>query len=269
MQPKASLTSFAQPVPKLGHRDLRILVVTLLALVAVARAAAPASDGPDPAIAAQIAEFESRLAAGLAARDRKLLEPLLTDSFTWVHASDGRVDQREVWLASAARGMALSGQRNTRSEHGVTLSVVGGEEPRLAIRTSRVRLLHADGKRESWIRQTHTLGRVAGAGPWKLALGQGVIMYDGPLLDPALHARYAGQYLIADGRKLVLAWVDDSLLATLPNGAETQVFLASPTEESVRNPAAGALRFTLDARQAPIAVALVRDGQEMWRAIRQ
>jgi hypothetical protein len=224
-------------------------------LVCPVAQAAPADD---------IAAAESRLAAGLAARDAKLLDPLIADPFTWVHSSDGRVDDRKTWLESAARGMALSGQRNARSEHGATLSTYG-EPAHTAVRVARVRLALQD--RESWIRQTHTWVRDS-AGAWKLAMGQGVVMYDGPPLDAALHARYAGTFALDDGRKLTLGWEEPLLFATFPNGAQSQIFLASPTEEAVRNPNAGSLRFELDESGKPKSVALVRAGQEIWRAKR-
>lgn len=210
-----------------------------------------------------IATLESRLAAGLAARDIQQLEPLIAEPFTWIHSSDGRVDDRSTWLQSATRGMALSGQRNPRSEYDATLTSYGNPA-HTAVRVSRVRLELQN--RESWIRQTHTWVREAGS--WKLAMGQGVVMYDGPPLDPALHSRYAGTFALEDGRTLSLKWQEPMLLATFPNGARTQIFLASLTEESVRNPAAGGLRFTLDDRGIPQAAALVRQGQEIWRAKR-
>jgi ketosteroid isomerase-like protein len=216
---------------------------------------------------ADIAALESKFEAGLAARDAKLLEPLLADPFTWVHSSDGRVDGRKEWLANAARGMALSGQRNARTEHGASVALYG-DEPHTAVRVARVRLVDAAGGREIWMRQTHTLVR-NGAGPWQIAMGQGVVMYDGPPLDPALHARYAGTYAIEGGRKLVLEWTDGALLATLPNGAQTQIFLASPTLEAMRNPAAGVLHFTLDAQGNPKSASLVRGSEEIWKALRQ
>jgi len=215
----------------------------------------------------EIATLESQLEAGLAARDRKLLEPLIAEPFTWVHGSDGRIDQREDWLANAARGMALSGQRSARSEHGATL-IFYGDPVHTAIRVARVRLLDPSGKRESWMRQTHTLVR-SSAGKWQLVMGQGVIMYDGPVLDPALHSRYAGVYMLGDGRQLVLEWTDGALLATFPSGAHTQIFLASPTLEAIRNPAAGTLMFTLDGSGSPTHAALVRAGQEQWRAAKK
>jgi hypothetical protein len=106
-----------------------LLVISLVA--SVANAATPEEE---------IATLESQLEAGLAARDRKLLEPLIAEPFTWVHASDGRVDQREDWLANAARGMALAGQRSARSEHGATI-VFYGDPVHTAVRVVRVRLL--------------------------------------------------------------------------------------------------------------------------------
>jgi hypothetical protein len=68
---------------------------------------------------------------------------------------------------------------------------------------------------------------------------------------------------------LVLDWTDGALLATLPNGAQTQIFLASPTLEAMRNPAAGVLHFTLDAQGNPKSASLVRGSEEIWKALRQ
>ena len=245
---------------------MRILLASLLLLSSLQAAAAAKADAGERA-RADIAALEEKFEAGLAARDAKLLDPLLAEPFTWVHSSDGRVDDRAGWLANAARGMALSGQRNARTEHGATVSLYG-QDPHTAVRVARVQLVDSAGGREIWMRQTHTLVR-NGTGPWQIAMGQGVVMYDGPPLDPALHARYAGTYAIDDGRKLLLEWTDGALLATLPNGARTQVFLASPTQEAKRNPAAGVLNFTLDAQGNPKAAALVRGSQELWRGTRQ
>ena len=244
---------------------MRHPVIWLLILVAATEAAA--GEVPD-AVAADIAAVEAQLEAGLANRDRNVLEPIIAEPFTWIHASDGRVDGRDAWLANAARGMALSGQRNTRREHGATLSAYGSSAPHTVIRVSRVQLLDGSGKRETWIRQTQTFVRDT-AGKWQLASGQGVVMYEGPPLDLPMHERYAGAYVIDDKRKLVLVWKDATLLAIFPSGAQTQIFLASPTEEAMRNPAAGTLRFTLDSKGVPISVALVRAGQELWRGVRQ
>jgi hypothetical protein len=76
-------------------------------------------------------------------------------------------------------------------------------------------------------------------------------------------------YALSDGRKLTLSAQDEMLLATFPNGAETQIFLASPTEEVVRNPGAGALRFALDEKGTPVTASLVRAEKEVWRATRR
>jgi ketosteroid isomerase-like protein len=215
----------------------------------------------------EIEAVNARVDAALAARDAKLLEGLVAERFTWLHASDGRVDDRNTWLQNAARGTALSGQQRQRTERDTRVDLYG-EPPHTAIRVSRVRLLDTANKREMWIRQTRTWIR-DGQGAWRLAIGQGVIMYDGALLDAALHARYAGTYALSDGRLLTLAWKDESLLATLPSGAVAQVFLGSPTDEVMRAPAAGALHFTLDAEGKPSAVSLLRAGQEIWRAVRK
>ncbi|QJR13529.1 nuclear transport factor 2 family protein [Usitatibacter palustris] len=218
-------------------------------------------------VAAAIAALESRLEKGLAARDASALEPLLAEPFTWVHSSDGRIDSRETWLATAARGIALAGQRDARTEHGSSLAVYGGNEPHTAVRVSRVRLVDAAGAKETWLRQTRVYVRGSDGG-WRLAVGQGVAMYQGPLLDAALHARYAGTYAIDPGRSLTLKWQDGALLATFPSGAETQIFLASPTEEAVRAEGIGKLRFTLDAQGQPTHAALVRNDKELWRGTR-
>jgi hypothetical protein len=214
-----------------------------------------------------ISTFEERMQSALAQRDRAALDKLLATPFLWVHASDGRVESRDVWLDAAARGMALSGQRSTRTEHGVTLTAFGGERPHTVIRVSRVRLRDAAGQRESWLRQTQTFVRESD-GEWRIAAGQGVVMYEGAPLDPALHARYAGTYVIAPGRELKLEWEDGALLGTLPSGAQGQIFLASPTEEAVRTAGAGNLRFTLDADGTPTGAALMRAGREQWSAKR-
>jgi ketosteroid isomerase-like protein len=246
---------------------MRAFLASFLILPTVAQAAAPATAGAADRAIKDIATLESGFEAGLAARDVKLLEPLLADRFVWIHASDGRVDGRKEWLANAARGMALSGQRNARTEHDPTVTLYG-EEPHTAVRISRVRLVQAEVGRESWLRQTHTLVRNA-AGAWQIAMGQGVVMYEGPPLDAALHARYAGVYAIDDGRKLLLEWSDGQLLATFPNGAKTQVFLLSPTEEAVRNLSVGSLHFTLDDKGNPTAASLMRGSQEVWRGTRE
>jgi ketosteroid isomerase-like protein len=242
-------------------------LLSLYPLLLLVSVAAQAAETANERATAEIAALEAKLQAGLAARDAKLLDPLLADPFIWVHSSDGRVDGRKGWLAEAARGMALSGQRNARTEHGASL-VFHGEGPHTAIRVARVRIVDAAGGREIWMRQTHTLVRDPG-GPWKLAMGQGVVMYDGARLDPALHARYAGTYVIDGGRNLVLEWTDGALLATFPNGAQTQIFLASPAQEAMRNPAAGVLHFMLDAQGNPKAASLVRGSAEVWKANRQ
>ena len=106
-------------------------------------------------------------------------------------------------------------------------------------------------------------------GAWRLAMGQGVVMYEGAPLDMALHQKYVGTYVISPDRKLVLAWEDGALHATFPTGAKTQIFLATPTEEASRTEGAGKLKFTLGEDGRPVAVSLVRRDQEMWSAKRE
>jgi ketosteroid isomerase-like protein len=242
----------------MNRRPVFIGLMVAANFAAAAAMADPASD---------IAALEERLVRALDQHDRAALEPLIADPFTWVHASDGRVESREGWLANAAKGMALTGQRTVRTEHGPSLDVYGAPDPRTAVRVARVRLLDAPNNRESWLRQTHVLVRGAD-GAWRLAMGQGVLMYEGPTLDLAMHKRYAGTYVISKDRKLVLSWEDDALFANLPNGAKSQIFLASPTEEASRTLGAGRFKFTLGADGRPVAVALVRGDQELWRANR-
>ena len=234
-------------------------------LLAAALAAQPAFAAD---VAKEIDALEARLDTALAARDASALDALLAEPFTWVHASDGRVDSRAAWLAAAARGLAVSGQRSTRTEHGATLAAYGGAEPHTIVRVARVRLVDEFNKRESWLRQTRTFVRGAD-GKWRLAMGQGVVMYEGPPLDAALHARYAGTYVIEPGRTLTLRWDSGTLLATFPNGAETQIFLASPTQEATRTLGSGSLRFTVAADGRPTHAALVRGDNEVWKATRR
>lgn len=244
-----------------------LLTGVALFAASAASAASPAAAPTASDTAADVARFEDRFVDALDRRDAMALDALLANPFTWVHASDGRVDNRETWLASAAKGMALTGQRTVRTEHGASLDFYGTPKPQTAVRVARVRLVDAPNNRESWLRQTHVLVRGAD-GAWRLALGQGVVMYEGPPLDLAMHERYAGTYSISPERKIVLSWEDGALLATFPNGAKTQVFLASPTEEASRTLGSGRLRFTLGADGRPVTVALVRGDQEVWRATR-
>lgn len=214
---------------------------------------------------AEILRADAALQQALQRRDRPALERLVAAGFTWVHASDGRSDDRESWLASAQRGLALTGQRLKRTEHGASIALFPAGRPMMAVRVLRVRLLD-EGRRESWLRQTQTWVRDGEA--WKLAAGQGSLMYEGAPLDATLHARYAGRYEIAPGRGLVLDWDGEALLATWPGGQRGQVFLASPTEEATRTVGSGRLRFELDAAGAPVAASLVRGDEVLWRAPR-
>ncbi len=220
-----------------------------------------------PEIVQTISAVEVKLESALAERNRTALEALIAEPFLWVHGSDGRVETRDVWLAAAAKGMALSGQRNARTEHGVTIAAYGTAEPETVVRVARVQLRDHAQNRKSWMRQTHVFVR-GRDGQWRLASGQGTLMYEGPTLDPELHARYPGTYVINPGRTLKLTWDDGALIAVFPSGATTQIFLASPTEEAVRTIGAGGLRFTLGPDGRPVAVALRRGKQEIWHATR-
>jgi hypothetical protein len=103
-----------------------------------------------------------------------------------------------------------------------------------------------------------------GDGGWKLALGHGTPLYDGPVTSSDL---YAGTYVMGDGRTLRLESDGDSLIATLPNGPRTQIFLKSATEEATALPER--FVFTLDATGRPIVVRSMRGTTETWRAERK
>ena len=134
-----------------------------------------------------------------------------------------------------------------------------------AIATSRVRTRFPDDNRETWVRQSRVY--LWSDGGWKLALGHGTPLYDGPVTSANLYAKYAGTYAMGDGRTLRLDWDGDSLMATLPNGPRTQIFLKSPTEEATALP--DHFVFTLDATGRPSTVRSVRGSTEIWRAERK
>jgi uncharacterized protein DUF4440 len=247
---------------------LRFEWIALVVLAASERGMAQTEPALDPATARAIDRVTDQFERALAQRDRATLETLLATPFTWVHASDGRTETRAVWLAAAAQGTALTGQRTTRTEHGPLLTAYGRPEPTVVVRIARVQLVDSARARESWLRQTLVLVRGEDQS-WRIASGQGTLMYEGPRLDRSLEARYVGTYALPDGRLLVLRWEDGGLFATLPNGATAQIFLGSPTEEVVRTTGAGRLRFTLGADGRPIAAALVRGETEVWRATRR
>lgn len=246
-----------------------ILGVALVPAVATPSAGQASREArPSPEIARAIDSVEARFERALAERDRPTLEQLVAEPFTWVHASDGRTDSREPWLRAAAQGMALSGQRSVRTEHGSVMTSYGEPQPQTVIRVARVQIVDTARARETWMRQSQTFVRGAD-GKYRVAAGQGTLMYEGRRLDPALHARYQGTYDLPDGRTLVLRWEDGALMATFPNRSTAQIFLASPTEEVVRTTGLDRLRFTLDANQRPVAAALVRGETEVWRAPRR
>ena len=234
-------------------------IVSTRELPAQARAGARAAGD----VAREIADVEARIDSALARRDTTALVRLVADSFTFVHAMDGRVDSRATWLADAARGMALSRQRNARMAFDTTVTVYGGYT---AVRTARVRLRIADAPRESWLQQTMMYVRQPDG--WRLAHGQGTRIYDGPVIDTALYRRYAGTYAIDSTRSLVLEWDGYALMARWPNGTRVQTFLASPTDELVASPDLARLRFTLGSDGRPSTISSVRGTTVLWRAQR-
>jgi ketosteroid isomerase-like protein len=233
-----------------------VLAFTLLSMLDLQRPGDAAAPDVEGAIAAVEAHFDEALAK----RDRAALDGLLADAFVWIHALDGRVDSRSVFLDQTARGLGLSRQREESSTFDHTLAVYGSA----AIRTARVRIRFKDGTRETWMRQNRVF--VLEGGQWKLASAQGTRMYDGPVTISTTYQPYAGTYVIDTKRSLRLEWDGDALLAIYPSGARSQVFLKSPTEEAVQGP--DRFRFVLDEGGRPVAVLLLRGEEEVWRGER-
>jgi ketosteroid isomerase-like protein len=218
------------------------------------------ADASTPDVERAIGAVEARFDEALEKRDRAALDGLLADSFVWIHALDGRVDSRSVFLDQTARGLGLSRQREESSTFDATLAVYGST----AIRTARVRIRFKDGTRETWMRQNRVF--VRDGGQWKLASAQGTRMYEGPVTTPKAYEPYAGRYVIDTKRSLRLDWDGDALLAIYPSGARSQVFLKSPTEEAVQGP--DHFRFVLNEGGRPVAVLLLRGEQQVWRGER-
>jgi ketosteroid isomerase-like protein len=233
-----------------------VLGLTLLLLLDLQ---AP-SGTPPTDVARAIGSVEARFEEALEKRDRAALNELLTESFIWIHALDGRVDPRSTFLDQTARGLGLSRQRAESSTFDRTLAVYGSA----AIRTARVRIRFRDSARETWIRQNRVF--VVEGGQWKLASGQGTRMYDGPVTTSRTYEPYAGTYRIDAKRSFRLEWDGDALLATYPSGARSQVFLKSPAEEAVQGP--DRLRFVLNEGGRPVAVLLLRGEEQVWRGER-
>jgi hypothetical protein len=126
---------------------------------------------------------------------------------------------------------------------------------------------HPARQEEEWVQQVRVFVR-GDQGTWRLASVQGTLLYEGPRVDAALYARYAGTYVISPDRALTVTWEDHTLFARFPNGVKAPLFLASATEEVARAPRLGSLRFILAPDGQPTAAMLVRDDKEVWRASR-
>ena len=222
---------------------------------------------PPPDVVQAIGDLERRLNTGLVQRDRAVLASLIADPFTFVHGLTGSVQSREEWLAASVQGTATGAQRGARSEHGVSYAAYGGATPHTVLRTARVVLHDAARKTEEWVQQVRVFIR-GSDGQWRLASVQGTLLYEGPVVDRALYARYQGTYRISAESVLTMTWEDETLFARLPNGVKTPVFLDSPTAEVLRSPRLGRFRFTLGSDGRPTTVALIRDDMEVWRASR-
>lgn len=211
-------------------------------------------------VAHAIGLVEARFDEALEKRDRASLDGLLAESFVWIHALDGRVDSRSVFLDQTARGLGLSRQREDASAFADALAVYGST----AIRTARVRIRFKDGTRETWTRQNRVFVLVGGG--WRLAAAQGTRMYDGPVTTATTYEPYAGTYVIDTQRSVRLEWDGEALQATYPSGARSQVFLKSATEEAVQGP--DHFRFVLSQTGRPEAVLLLRAEEQVWRGER-
>jgi ketosteroid isomerase-like protein len=215
---------------------------------------------PATSVAQAVAAVDAQFDEALANRSRPALEELLAHPFLWIHALEGRIDDRETFLTQSTRGMGLARQHEETTTFDSRLDVHGTT----AISTARLRVRFGDGLREVWWRQTRVY--VLEGEAWKLASGQGTRMYDGPPTIAGLYARYAGTYAIDASRTLKLEWDGNSLLGTLPSGAQMQVFLKSATEEAASGP--DHFTFTLDPSGTPIAATLMRGEERLWRAER-
>lgn len=230
-------------------------------LAAVAMAATQPGTNANNTAARALAEVEQRFEHALEQRDRAELEAVLAAPFTWVHALDGRIDSRSVFIDNAVRGSGLARQRNDSSVFDRAVILYGDA----AVVSSRVRIRSRDGERETWFFQSRVYVREDRG--WKLLSGQGTRMYDGSVTRSDLYSRYAGTYVLLDGRRLEMKWDGDALLATLPNGSRSQVFLQSPTEEATATPEH--FLFVVDSSGEPSAVRLMRDSSELWQAERK
>lgn len=240
---------------RMAHMNTFILVLSLATSV-VSQATVAESPGE-----VEIRAVEQRFEHALEKRDRAELERVLADPFVWIHALDGRVESRSVFIDDAVRGMGLARQYTESSTFERTVSIYGDT----ATVTARVRNRFPNGKRETWFRQSRVYVRSGGG--WKLAMGQGTRMYDGAITSSDPYSRYAGTYAISDGRVLRMEWDGDSLIATFPGGTRSQVFLKSPTEEAIASP--DHFRFVLDSSGRPTTVRMMRGETEAWRAERE
>jgi ketosteroid isomerase-like protein len=234
-----------------------VIAAAVVSALAVRMEATTQTADAARAIAAADARFEDALDK----RDTAALEAVLTESFTWLHALDGRVDSRAAFVAQTARGMGLSRQREDATTFEDSLAVY----PSTAIRVTRVRVRFKDGSRETWMRQSRVF--VLDGGQWKLASAQGTRMYDGPVTTATLYESYAGVYVIDAKRTLRLDWDGNALMGTYPSGTRTQVFLKSPTDEAVFG--LDHLKFELNATGRPVAVQSLRGEELIWRGERK
>src|SRR5262245_36438053 len=207
-----------------------------------------------------IATVEQRFDQAIEKRDRNELESVLADPFIFVHAGHGNVDSRSVFIENAVRGLGLArqGPHAQLSTFERILAVYGNS----AIVTLRRRIRFPDEQRDLWFRQSSVYVRDGEV--WKLAMGHGTLMYDGPITTSTLYGRYAGTYVLQDGRTLKMEWDGDSLIGTLPGGTRSQIFLKSPTEEASERP--NRLAFVLDKTGHPTTVRMMNGATEGWRA---
>lgn len=181
--------------------------------------------------------------------------------------SHADVESRDAFFkqSQAGRGPTGTRQHTLRTEFQPTLTVEG----HTAVRTVRARLRRNDGLGEIWMFQRFVYVR-GDDGEWRMMSGQGTPLYDGPAIDTALYARYAGtceadpEYRSPTRGPLRIVWDGAALLSTLPGGAHIFVFLRSPIEEMYEYPLNSEIRFELGPDGRPVAASIERNGKRTW-----
>jgi hypothetical protein len=106
-----------------------------------------------------------------------------------------------------------------------------------------------------------------------MASGQATPLYDGPVIDTARYARYAGTYELDPEYRsparhaLQIVWDGALLVAMGPLSRREYLFLNSPSEPAA-SVTEGKLHFTLGPDGNPIGAWLEVNGSRLWNARR-